>query len=209
MLSPTVRHYRDEIQIAKSVINDIHAEVSRRDGCRLLVFGLGYDSQMWNACCDHVTFVEDVPEYISLNSSITTDRVVSCTYSTTVVSSWKMSNQELLSQDPPQKLAERGPFDIVLIDGPQGWGPRCPGRMIPACWTRKLIKDGGLIYVDDAARPLESYIVKKMFKGCKIARTFPERGTAQKIVFSSKSVIADEEPTMWILYERKVGVKTS
>ena len=207
MLSAKVRHYDRKIQIAKSVINDIHDEVAKIKDCRLLIFGLGFDSKMWSACCEHVTFVEDNPTYVALNKDLDQESIVQCKYHTTVASCWTMSQEELVAENPPQELVARGPYDIVLIDGPWGEG-NGPGRLLPACWTRKLVKDGGIVYMDDVSRPLETYIVAKMFGDCEVLRTFPERLGAKKIRFSNKSQIVHLlPPAMWSSYDRKSGVK--
>jgi len=58
----------------------------------------------------------------------------------------------------PRYLADRGPFDIILIDGPEGNHPTAPGRLLPIHWSVKYLSRSmrsSWILIDDAQRELE------------------------------------------------------
>ena len=59
---------------------------------------------------------------------------------------------------------DEAPFDIIIVDGPEGYSLEKPGRLIPCYWTTMLSKPGTIVYVDDANRELETFCIKKYFK---------------------------------------------
>jgi hypothetical protein len=81
----------------------------------------------------------------------------------------------------PKNIKNSGSFDIIIIDGPNGYAARKPGRLIPYYWTTLLSKKGTIIYGDDASRPLENYCINKFFKD-KEKIFFKERLGCMKIV---------------------------
>ena len=77
---------------------------------------------------------------------------------------------------------ELSPFDIILIDGPEGWNYNTPGRLIPCFWSTLLSKPSTVIYVDDSSRPLENYCINKYFNN-KTKDIFNNRGKCTKIIY--------------------------
>ena len=99
---------------------------------KMLVFGLDHDSSLWsNVTQNNTWFVENDERYIDLNSSIDADKVTQYNYSTTVGHSLRMSDKSIGRFAPPQKLIDKGPFDIIFIDGPSCHENWHPGRLIP------------------------------------------------------------------------------
>lgn len=78
-------------------------------------------------------------------------------------------------------LINLAPFDIIIIDGPEGWGGKTPGRLLPCYWSTLLSKKQTIIYIDDASRSLEKYCIDKYFSGKEITY-FKERDTCAKIL---------------------------
>lgn len=62
---------------------------------------------------------------------------------------------------------KEAPFDIIIIDGPEGYSSEKPGRLLPCYWSTILSKPGTVIYVDDANRTLEAYCIETYFKSYK------------------------------------------
>jgi hypothetical protein len=157
--------YNPKIQLDINVIRDIFNENS--DSKKILVFGLGYDSLMWSKMNNNVIFVENKREYIELNEKdISSEKIVEYDYTGLTVSGSLDVSDEILFRYPiPSKILENGPYDIILIDGPEGYSLTTPGRRLPCYWARYFLsKPGTLVYIDDARRPLETFCINHYFK---------------------------------------------
>jgi hypothetical protein len=172
--------YNSKIQINKKVIDDIFANF--KSDTKLLVFGLGYDSKMWYEGNNKNTyFVENKKEYINLNKNyIPSDNIIEYQYDTFVETSFKLTDHDINKYILNDKLKSLAPFDIIIIDGPEGYNNRKPGRLIPCYWATLLSKKGTIIYIDDSNRSLENYCINKFFKDKK-KEYFKERDKCTKI----------------------------
>ena len=152
------------IQLEKEVINDILLNCENK---KMLVFGLGYDSELWYNCTNKNTFfVEDNKDYIELNKNIIpNENIIFYDYHGMTVSKsiQLIKDNYTINYEMPKKIIENGPFGIILIDGPNGNGNNCPGKLIPVLWSKKLTQKGTIIYIDDANRELEKKLVNKYF----------------------------------------------
>lgn len=155
----------NKIQLDTNVIDDI---LINSENKKMLVFGLGYDSELWyNLTNKNTFFVEDNKTYIDLNKNIDSNNIIFHTYSNiNVKNSLKLTNEQINNYVIPEKLIDNGPYDIILIDGPNGMNDGCPGRLLPIFWSKKyLSKKGTIIYVDDSSRNLERKCINKYFIG--------------------------------------------
>jgi hypothetical protein len=159
-----MNHYNLNIQLSNDIINDIFTEF--KPDTKMLVFGLGYDSKMWYEGTNKNTFfVENNDVYIELNKNdISSDNIIKYYYNTKCSLSDKLKDNEINEFIIPEMIVKQAPFDIILIDGPEGYSGEKPGRLIPCYWSLMLSKPGTLIYVDDANRPLEQYCIEKFYK---------------------------------------------
>jgi hypothetical protein len=163
-----IKYYNKNIQIHKNVINDILNNCYNK---KMLVFGLGYDTQLWyNATNKNTYFIEHNEEYIKLNSDIDQKNIIFYPYDDiSVKKSIQLLNNNAADDfldkiDIPNKLLELAPFDIIIIDGPTGFNDDCPGRMIPMYWTKKYLSDKNTImYIDDCNRLLEKKCINHFF----------------------------------------------
>jgi hypothetical protein len=96
--------------------------------------------------------------------------------------SFKMSDNDIKKYIIPEKIKKLGPFDIIIIDGPEGWNENKPGRLISYYWASQLSKKGTIIYGDDSSRKLENYCINKFFKN-KEKILFTERFGCTKIIY--------------------------
>jgi hypothetical protein len=162
-----MQYYNDKIQIDINVINDIFSNF--KDDTKMLVFGLGYDSKMWYEGNNKNTFfVENKTEYIELNKNdIDSNNIIKYDYVTTCKTSINLHDDEIKNFKIPEKILENSPYDIIIIDGPEGYNEDKPGRLIPCYWSTMISKEGSLIYIDDANRKLEDYCIKKFFNNKK------------------------------------------
>ena len=176
-----MEYYNSKILIHKNVINDVFQQFGEKT--KMLVFGLGYDSRMWyEGNHKNTFFVESKDEYIQLNiKNIPQENIIKYDYKTTCASSTKLTDEQIAKFTIPEKLLQEGPFDIIIIDGPEGYLPEKPGRLIPCYWATLLSKPGTIVYIDDSSRPLETFCIKKFFKD-KVQTEFKERAKCAKII---------------------------
>ena len=174
--------YNKNIQLSQKVIKDVFSNFT--SNTKMLVFGLGYDSNMWYNGNKNTYFIESNDEYIDLNiNDIPKSNIIKYEYKNiNVKNSLKMSDDDINKYIIPEEIKNVGPFDIIIIDGPEGYGPEKPGRLIPYYWTTLLSKKGTIIYGDDSSRKLENYCINKFFKD-KEKILFKERNGCVKIIF--------------------------
>lgn len=160
------KYYDKRIQTDKAIINDIANEAYGANK-KMLVFGLGYDSKLWyNLTNKNTFFVEHNEEYIQKNKDISASNIIRYSYTgITVKSSFSMTDKEINSFIIPDELIKNAPYDIIYIDGPTGYLPDKPGRLLPIYWSSTVLsKPGSIVYIDDCNRPLETICIDKYFK---------------------------------------------
>jgi hypothetical protein len=173
--------YNSNIQLDKKVIDDVFSNF--KNDTKMLVFGLGYDSKMWYEGNNKNTyFVENKKEYIDLNiNDIPIENIIEYNYDTLVETSLDLTDKDIIKYEVNNKLIFLAPFDIIIIDGPEGYDNTRPGRLIPCYWSTLLSKAGTIIYIDDANRKLENYCIDKFFSNKKM-EYFIERDKCVKII---------------------------
>ena len=174
--------YNENIQLSQKVIKDVFSNFTPTT--KMLVFGLGYDSKMWYNGNKNTYFIESNDEYIDLNiNDIPKSNIIKYEYKNiNVKDSLKMSDDNINKYIIPEEIKNVGPFDIIIIDGPEGYRLEKPGRLIPYYWTTLLSKKGTIIYGDDCNRALEKYCINKFFKN-KEKMLFKDRGGCMKIIY--------------------------
>jgi len=154
--------YTNKILLPKNIIEDIFSNF--KPETKMLVFGLGHDSKMWYGGNKNTYFIENIKEYISLNKDIPDDNIIEHQYNNiNVKKSFTLSDADIEKYIVPDKLKDLAPFDIILIDGPEGWRDDKPGRLVPYYWTTQLSQPGTYIYCDDSSRALEAHCITKFF----------------------------------------------
>lgn len=154
------------IQISKKIISDI---IFNGENKKMLVFGLGYDSELWyNLTNKNTYFIEDNKDYINLNKNINSDNIIYHKYNgINVKNSLKLTYEQVNRYNIPKKILENAPYDIILVDGPTGMNDNCPGRLLPIFWSKKyLSKQGTIVYIDDSNRTLEKKCINRYYIGC-------------------------------------------
>lgn len=135
--------------------------------CRLLVFGVGRDSPMWRDLNPNGTtlFLEHDRRWLHEVRSRHPDLdVLPVTY-TTNIEEWRelLDRPARLQLDLPDRV--RGTrWDVLIVDGPPGMSAAMQdgmaepihGRMQSIAAARDLVTDGGVVFVDDTNREVES-----------------------------------------------------
>ena len=177
-----MEYYNKSIQISKHVIKDVFTNFT--SNTKLLVFGLGYDSKVWYNGNKNTYFIESNNKYINLNKNdIPESNIFKYDYKNIKVKdSFKMSIDDIKKYVIPEKIKNLAPFDIIIIDGPEGYQDDSPGRLIPYYWSTILSKKGTIIYGDDSSRKLENYFLNNFFKD-KEKILFKDRLGCTKIIY--------------------------
>jgi hypothetical protein len=153
------------VQLAHSVIHDIVNEIQRRQNSKVLVFGLGFDTPIWKEAArrssSSVIFVEENPKYIALNPTTMMVYMSASAWGTSVDKGHLVDDSKLC--EIPDCLASLK-FDVILVDGPTGYSPKSPGRQGSIWWSSQLCAPGGVVYIDDAHRPIESKSIERYFE---------------------------------------------
>ena len=164
-----MEYYNSNIQLMKDVCEDIVETVIEKskdvnEKISMLVWGLGYDSVLWNNIPNvDVYFIEDNIKFIELNKGkIENDKMIYYEYPTETRESMNYTEKTLSEFKKPEIIFDLPKFDIILIDGPQGntfYHPNLtsPGRILPLYWSKELSKKGTIIYIDDVHRCVETH----------------------------------------------------
>lgn len=134
-----------------------------------LVFGMGYDSRLWEQCCRHVVLVEDDPVWLNAIKLTLppSARILRTSYQTTV-ENWAAEIAQVPEfQDYDYLSTAYGRFEAVLVDGPKGYKPEHPGRLQSiSCGAMLCSKH---LFIHDIDRPLEQAALKRFCNGFRLA----------------------------------------
>ncbi len=131
----------------------------RRRAPNVLVFGVGFDSPLWQAVnrSGQTVFIENDPSWIAQivgrNRSL---NVVQVSYST------ELRNWPHYAEAPdliptlglPDTVCKRS-WDVILVDAPLGYDPGHPGRMQSIASASQLLAPGATVFIHDCDRPAE------------------------------------------------------
>lgn len=155
------------IQLSVDEMLAITAAVRSRKQCRLLVYGLGYDSLFWSILNRQglTVFLEDDVKWFSeIKSRLPGIKAHLVKYDT------RLDQSERLI-DCPKKLSMEAHEDILLhrwdvqlVDGPAGWAPHTPGRMKSIYLASQLAYAGDSVFVHDYDRPVERTYSERFLK---------------------------------------------
>jgi uncharacterized protein (TIGR01627 family) len=140
-----------------------------------LVFGTGNDSDYWRTCNNkgYTIFLENKKQWIDPQKN----DIMNVKYTSRLSEYKKLLNEYKNKQynnliiDIPSKLYKIE-WDCILVDSPEGWGNKCPGRMQSIFMASKLAKEKTNIFIHDCNREVENIYSKEMFsKEIKMLKT--------------------------------------
>ena len=156
--------------------------------CNLLVFGLGEDSNLWhNLNMDgNTVFLEDDEGWISKFKDYSFN-VQHVQYHTYVKDFWPPDptkiNEESIKLDLPQTILDKK-WDFIIVDAPLGHQPprpfNGPGRVSSIYTASLLIKENGIVVIDDYKRPVEKTFSNFYFGTDNILKTVEGKVTIFK-----------------------------
>ena len=147
----------------------IYKCIESKNGCNLLVFGLGRDSNLWQMANQNgkTIFLEDNSDWISESQKYQLD--VRQIYYTNVGSDAETlleeykSGKNNLGLDLPEDVRNIN-WDIIIVDAPAGYGLDMPCRMKSIYESYNLSKDFTDIFVHDCERDIETMYTDYFFK---------------------------------------------
>lgn len=175
-----------------------------QSGCQMLVFGVGNDSNLWEVLNDAglTIFLEDDEQTRNEAISKFPDLLIYPVNYPHLISDWKsmladLGNgniDNLVIPDLPREVGELS-WDLILVNGPCGsleWSMKHrkrepPGRMSALYSASVLIrKPGGVVYVHDNERQVESTFTKYLFNKAKRAEDLRTKhsGLDQPVLFT-------------------------
>ena len=179
------------IRLDFNMIDDLTIEINRlkkirKNKFKMLVFGMGYDSQLWYHVTEwKILFVECDQQLIDLHPQILSTQIIQYPYENiNVMSSFTISDKTLDGFKVPNQLKNLT-FDIILINGPNGSLDTHPGTLIPIYWSVKYLSHmGSVIYLCHSDRLLEKYCLDKYLtkQHYRIVSQFNEMYQSDKIL---------------------------
>ncbi|MBN1364725.1 MAG: hypothetical protein JW976_07975 [Syntrophaceae bacterium] len=157
----------NKIQLTAAHLKAISTIVKEKASCKLLIFGVGYDSIFWSKINkDGVTvFLENNKDWYQAVTDISKDLTVFLINYNTKRSDWKMllDSPSLLDMTLPNDV-EKERWDVILVDGPDGQNDQNTGRMKSIFLSSRLIKNSGDIFVHDCNREVEDIYCNNFLK---------------------------------------------
>jgi len=137
---------------------------------RFLVFGNGWDSPMWLHSNPRgvVQFIEHHEHWIDIQPREVRNVSVLVNYTCSFDSAEQdVDNTDMLREfyDKQLPISVRGQqWDVILVDGPEGFGSGSPGRGQSIYAASLLAKPGASVYVNDCGRRVEELYVDRWFE---------------------------------------------
>ncbi|MDR7039430.1 hypothetical protein J2X36_004206 [Methylobacterium sp. BE186] len=167
-------HLRPAMQLSPYPSQAIGAAIrSRAPRCRLLVFGISDDSELWLALNGdgETVFCESSPDRIeAMRPRLPGARIEAMpTFGLSVATSTDLPLEALDAFPGPQELAAFTSlaaltWDVILVDAPPGDRPLDPGRAVAIHWASRLADRGTHVFVDDYERPLEERFANALLR---------------------------------------------
>lgn len=158
---------RNEIQLTYDEVRIVMDAVRRKAPCNFLVFGVGNDSRFWSRINGrgNTVFIEDNAKWFQ--EAIKADRRIRA-YLVDYLTQ-RIQWQELLEYPDrldmilPQEI-EREKWDVILVDGPNGYEDITPGRMKSIFLSSRLAANSGDVFVHDCDREVEQVYSDRYLK---------------------------------------------
>jgi hypothetical protein len=158
---------RNEIQLSYDEVKIIVDAVRAKAPCNFLVFGVGNDSRFWSRLNrgGNTVFIEDNEKWF--HEAIKSDRRLRAYLVNflTLRSQWPelIESPDRLDMILPQEI-EREKWNVILVDGPNGYDDVNPGRMKSIFLASRLAANSGDVFVHDCHREVEQIFSDRFLK---------------------------------------------
>lgn len=131
-----------------------------------LVFGTGNDSDYWRSCNNegYTLFLEHEKQWIDSTKKDIIHVKYTCKLNQykKLLYEYKTKNYTNLTIDIPNELYNIK-WNCILVDSPQGWDDKCPGRMQSIFMSSILANKNTNVFIHDCNRDVENIYSKEMF----------------------------------------------
>jgi hypothetical protein len=140
----------------------IALELLARAPCRLLIVGAGNDTELYVRANPggHTVVVERHADWLAMIRKL--DCVPALVTYRTQVNRPPLEPCSVPDGIPSSVLEER--WDVILIDGPEGWRSKDPGRQQSIFLAAQLARTNTLVFLHDYERPLERTFANRYLK---------------------------------------------
>lgn len=160
-------------QITPRQLQTISQAIRDQSACKLLVFGLGYDSVYWHRLNrdGSTLFLEDDDAWIDVVRARSPELAVARVSYWTQQKDWRSLAEckDRLALELPEAVRQQR-WDVILVDAPAGWGDHTPGRMQSIYTAGLLCGPGGTVFVHDCEREAEAHWCDLVFTPDRLLR---------------------------------------
>ena len=148
------------IQLKQAELLKIYHAINQFESCRMLVFGMGYDSPFWHRINSKgsTVFLENLEPWYEKICSMHPELEAYLVSYPCKITQWQelLEKPEGLVMELPE-VVRGSSWDVILVDGPQGhkYSEEVPGRMSSIFEASRLVKQNGYVFVHDAERIVE------------------------------------------------------
>lgn len=146
------------VQLTSGELQPVLDAIASTPRCRLLVFGCGHDSRLWEKANTggRTVFLEDNPQWAQKARDVLVSSKVYDVHYGTRQHEWKslLKYPRKLKMQLPRSVRKQR-WDVILIDGPAGYRGDLPGRMKSIYEASRLASYGAKVFVHDCERPTE------------------------------------------------------
>ena len=146
----------NKIQLSVNEIKKISALIRQKSRPNILVFGVGNDSELWQALnpLGRNVFIEDSQLWLdNIIARVPNLEAYIVTYST-ILTNWKRDIASVPQLELPADVNE-SQWDIILVDAPAGNKNDNPGRLQSIHAAANIASYGSFVLVHDCDRELE------------------------------------------------------
>lgn len=165
-------------QLSFNEYNYIAKTVIAKNGCNMLVFGVGQDSKLWMLANrkGETYFLENSISWLAQIKTETPEINAQIIKYITVRKDWKElidSPHNNLMLALPDKISSKQ-WDVIFIDGPKGSNDLAPGRM-QSIYTTSVLSEKSKnidVFVHDCDREVEKAYCDHFFGNMKLVAEF-------------------------------------
>ena len=145
----------------------ICSQIAKKSPINLLIFGLGKDSILWDTLNKNglTLFIEDDVAWVDkIKKTVPNSIIETYEYFTKnkYISTYFKSDNPIypfrMNLDPRWYNTH---WDMIILDGPTGWGDECPGRFQPMATVTMM--DFDLLCIHDCERWIENLYSRVCF----------------------------------------------
>ena len=145
-------------QLSVTEVLAIKAALDAQGPCRFLVFGVGHDAPLWHRLNrgGETCFLEHHDGWrAQLQARFPELRIERVAYHTERRKAAEyLEDPQQMRGDFPRAVTDKR-WDVILVDGPNGWRAKAPGRMLSIYLASQWVARPGDVFIHDSERSVE------------------------------------------------------